>query len=119
MLQRERPLLLAKRRTVLTWDGAFAMSSAASTTITAKLAPSEQLQQAIRQRKYFPIAGGLLGRTVNQVRAVEEVSFEIARGETLGLVRESGCGKTSVGRMLLRLLEPTAGSVRFAGLDLS
>jgi len=69
-------------------------------------------------RKYFPVRGGLLGGVVNQVRAVEDVSFTIKKGETLGLVGESGCGKTTVGRLLLRLLEPTAGSVRFAGHDL-
>ncbi|RYZ07049.1 MAG: ABC transporter ATP-binding protein [Myxococcales bacterium] len=69
-------------------------------------------------RKYFPIRGGLFGGVVDQVRAVEDVSFFIRRGETLGLVGESGCGKTTVGRLLLRLLEPTAGSVRFDGQDL-
>ncbi|HYP87272.1 MAG TPA: ATP-binding cassette domain-containing protein, partial [Polyangiaceae bacterium] len=69
-------------------------------------------------RKYFPVRGGLLGGVVNQVRAVEDVSFTIKKGETLGLVGESGCGKTTVGRLLLRLLEPTAGSVRFDGQDL-
>ena len=69
-------------------------------------------------RKYFPVRGGLFGGVVGQVRAVEDVSFAIKKGETLGLVGESGCGKTTVGRMLLRLLEPTGGSVRFAGQEL-
>src|ERR1044071_1154038 len=69
-------------------------------------------------RKYFPVRGGLFGGVVNQVRAVEDVSFSIGKGTTLGLVGESGCGKTTVGRMLLRLLEPTAGVVRFAGQNL-
>lgn len=69
-------------------------------------------------RKYFPVRGGVFGRVVDQVRAVEDVSFTIRKGETLGLVGESGCGKTTVGRMLLRLIEPTAGSIRFGGRDL-
>jgi len=69
-------------------------------------------------KKYFPVYGGLLGRVVGQVRAVEEVSLDIRRGETVGLVGESGCGKTTLGRMSLRLIEPTAGSVLFNGQDI-
>jgi peptide/nickel transport system ATP-binding protein/oligopeptide transport system ATP-binding protein len=68
--------------------------------------------------KNFPIRGGVLQRTVAAVQAVDGVSFEIRRGETLGLVGESGCGKTTVGRLLLRLIEPTSGSIEFDGVDL-
>src|SRR5690242_10031064 len=69
--------------------------------------------------KHFPIAGGPLGfRTVGQVRAVDGVSFDVAGGETLALVGESGCGKSTTGRMLMRLTEPTAGEIRFDGTDL-
>ncbi len=64
-------------------------------------------------KKYFPIRGGLFSREVARVHAVDDVSFEILRGETLGLVGESGCGKSTTGRCILRLIEPTAGEVWF------
>jgi peptide/nickel transport system ATP-binding protein len=67
--------------------------------------------------KYFPVRAGLLQRVVNQVKAVDDVSFVVRKGETLGMVGESGCGKTTVGRTMLRLVEPTGGSVNFQGKD--
>jgi len=69
-------------------------------------------------KKYFPVYGGLISRVVDQVKAVDDVSFDIHEGEILGLVGESGCGKTTVGRMTLRLLEPTSGTVYFEGTDI-
>jgi oligopeptide/dipeptide ABC transporter ATP-binding protein len=67
--------------------------------------------------KHFPIRTGVLQRVTGAVKAVDNVSFDVARGETLALVGESGCGKTTTGRALLRLVEPTSGSVHFDGVD--
>jgi oligopeptide transport system ATP-binding protein len=67
--------------------------------------------------KHFPVRGGLLSREIGRVHAVDGVSFTIARGETLGLVGESGCGKSTTGRCVLRLIEPSSGEIMFGGRD--
>lgn len=70
-------------------------------------------------KKYFPITGGLFGKTVGHVKAVDDVSFYVRKGETLGLVGESGCGKSTTGRVLMRLLEATEGKVVFEDQELT
>src|SRR5512139_409286 len=67
--------------------------------------------------KYFPVRGGVFQRVLAWVQAVDDVSFIVRQGETVGLVGESGCGKTTVGRTMLRLIEPTAGQVFFDGVE--
>ena len=77
-----------------------------------------KLMTAENLTKHFPIKGGLTKRTVNYVKAVDDVSFDIYKGETLGLVGESGCGKTTTGRTLIRLMEPTSGKVWYRDKDI-
>ncbi len=77
----------------------------------------KDLIQVNNLKKYFPVRGGLLQKTVAWVQAVDDVSFTIKEGETLGMVGESGCGKTTVGRTMLRLIEPSGGSVKFGDTD--
>ena len=83
----------------------------------------QQLQKPLLEinglKKYFPIKGGVLGRTVGEVKAVDDVSFTVFEGEILGIVGESGCGKSTTGKAILRLIEPTAGEVKFEDQDIT
>ena len=80
-------------------------------------APAQDLLKVRDLRKRFAVKGGIFARTVDQVHAVDGVDFHVDRAETLGLVGESGCGKSTTGRCVLRLIEPTSGEVRFEGKD--
>src|ERR671929_64946 len=100
------------------------MAVTGETTTTAPATPArasagggETLLQVQHLKTYFPILGGIFRRTVGYVQAVDDISFDIKRGETFGLVGESGCGKTTTGRTILRLNKATAGKVIFDGKD--
>ena len=79
---------------------------------------ADTVLQVVDLKQYFPIKDGLLQRVVGHVKAVDGVSFKINRGKTMGLVGESGCGKTTVGKTILRLNEKTSGEVLFFGFDI-
>lgn len=83
------------------------------------MSQTQPLVKVENLKMHFPIKGGILGKQVGEVKAVDGISFFIKKGETLGLVGESGCGKSTTGRMLLRLLEPTEGKIYFEGEDIT
>jgi oligopeptide transport system ATP-binding protein len=79
---------------------------------------TKPILQVDNLKKHFPITGGILGKRIGEMKAVDGVSFSVKEGETLGIVGESGCGKSTTGRMLLRLLEPSDGKILFNNQDL-
>ncbi|MFJ9631221.1 ABC transporter ATP-binding protein [Streptomyces sp. NPDC091280] len=88
-------------------------------TLTKDPAPGEVLLKVTGLQKHFPIKKGLLQRQVGAVHAVDGLDFEVRSGETLGVVGESGCGKSTMGRLITRLLEPTGGKIEFEGKDIT
>src|SRR5262249_9693502 len=105
-------------------DGDLAVKGKGARSMTAvertQYEPADPVLIEVRHLKmYFPgTSGVLVQRTVGHIKAVDDVSFVVRRGETLGLVGESGCGKTTTGRCILQLYRPTAGAVLFDGTDL-
>ena len=79
----------------------------------------ENILEVSHLKKYFPIKGGFFGGVTGQVKAVDDVSFNIKRGTTMGLVGESGCGKSTTGYSIMRLYKPTAGEIIFDGKDIA
>ncbi|WP_232698172.1 ABC transporter ATP-binding protein [Brevibacillus daliensis] len=88
-------------------------------TSTLTKSTETNLLEVKNLKKYYPITSGLLRKEIGQVKAVDDISFTLKDGETLGLVGESGCGKSTAGRTILRLMDPTSGSIHFQGKDIT
>jgi peptide/nickel transport system ATP-binding protein len=107
--------------TGLTVDGILATLAVDDSTVrtqSEQIAKGDVLLKVENLKVYYPVKKGVFGRVTDHVKAVDDVSFNVYKGETLGLVGESGCGKTTLGRAVLRLLEATSGDVHFDGKDI-
>src|SRR3954463_1651275 len=94
--------------------------TSASSAATAVRQSDEAILEVVNLKKYFPVkSSGVIRRTVAHVQAVDGVSFTVPRGGSLGLVGESGCGKSTTGRLITRLYDPTSGSMNFEGQDIA
>lgn len=96
-----------------------AVSASPNTSSKASSSTPQKLLEVKGLRKYFPIRGGVFSRVVGNVKAVQDISFDVLPGQVVGLVGESGSGKTTAGRSILRLIEPSAGEVNFNGQDVT
>lgn len=92
---------------------------ATETTVDSAVQSDDNLLVVKNLTKYFPLEGGIIKRQIGQIKAVDGISFEVKRGETFGLVGESGCGKSTAGRTIIRLYEPTDGQIIFDGQDVT
>jgi peptide/nickel transport system ATP-binding protein len=119
MVESDEGIISEKKISIDELTGTFVISKEERISKHQQLYAANPLLEVKNLKTYFPIRTGIFGKTKNFVKAVDDVSFNVYPGETLGLVGESGCGKTTLGRTILRLIEPTSGQVLFKGDDIA